>query len=242
MKKLYLLFIFISIGVNAQGSLCTDPIVIASLPYTTTDNTANYVDNYDPQTDTSPECAATPYGNEYHSGNDVIYAYTAQNSGTIKAEIPAALAWTGMFIYNDCADIGVTYAACATGPSNGIRTISDFAVTAGITYYIYISSWSTPQTVAYTLNVTQQTLGTDDVYQNRNIILFPNPVNDMLFLDTSLAIKKIRVYNVNGQQMEVRLSGNNEVPTGHLQSGFYILELTTDEGAKMYKKFVKSGR
>jgi hypothetical protein len=241
MKNFYYLILLVATCVNAQGSLCTDPIVINALPYTTSDNTANYADTYDPQTTTHPVCSTTQYGNYYHSGNDVIYAYTPSENGAIKAEIPAALAWTGMFIYTNCADIGVSYAACATGPGAGIRTIDNFAVTAGTTYYIYISSWASPQTVTYTLNVTNLTMASNEVTQNTAIKLYPNPVTDNLFIESDFSFKHAVIYNVNGQRLEVKMS-NNEIQANHLQSGFYILELLTDDGVQIRKNFIKSSK
>lgn len=240
MRKLYFILLA-SMGAFAQGSLCTDPIVIPGLPYSTSDHTANYLDSYDPPTGSSPSCAATTYGNQYHSGNDVIYAYTPTTSGTIKVEIPAALGWTGMFIYTDCANIGVSYAACATGTTNGPRTINNFAVTAGQTYYIFISSWEAPQTVPYTLNVTSLTLGVDDFQQHREVRLYPNPVSQNVKIETALSIAKAAVYNANGQRLDVKMTGN-EIITDHLPSGFYVLELMTDDGLTMRKNFVKSSK
>src|SRR5690606_10516980 len=204
MRKLYFILLA-SMGAFAQGSLCTDPIVIPSLPYTASDDTANYLDSYDPQTVSSPSCVSTTFGNQYHSGNDVIYAYTPTTSGTIKVEIPSALGWTGMFIYTDCANIGISYAACATGTLTGPRTINNFAVTAGQTYYIYISSWEAPQTVPYTLNVTSLTLSADDYQQQREVRLYPNPVSNNVKIETALSIAQATVYNANGQRLAVKM-------------------------------------
>lgn len=238
-KKLYTLFLLATSAAFAQGSLCENPIVIGSLPYTTTDDTANYLDSYDPSTASSPFCSLTVYGNQYHGGNDVIYSYTATFTGAINVQIPAAIAWTGMFMYNNCADIGVSYAACATGPSAGARNISNFPVTAGQTYFIYISSWPTPQTVTYTLNVTDASLAVDNFETSRGIVVYPNPATDVLRVKAKAPIKSTAIYNVNGQQLRADLSADNEIAIGHLQSGFYILELNTDEG-KILKNFVKS--
>lgn len=238
MKKLYFLFLMATCGMFAQGSLCDDPIVIASLPFSTTDDTANYLDSYDPQTTTHPACSTTLYGNYYHSGNDVIYSYTPAADGAIKVEIPAALAWTGMFIYTDCASIGVNYAACATNPGAGVRTIDNFAVIAGQTYFIYISSWASPQTVTYTLNVTDAALAVNQFETKQGIVVYPNPASAILHVATDAAIKATAIYNVNGQRLEARLS-DNEIAIDHLQPGFYILELTTSEGT-VFKNFVKS--
>lgn len=143
---------------NAQvGTTCEDPIVIASLPFTTTDNTANYADVYNPQTATNPVCAGGTNGNYYHGGNDVVYSFTPTTDTSVNFRLPSVVGWTGMFIYTDCANIGIQYAACSTSSAGGNREINDFVVTAGQTYYILISSWPDPQTFAYTLNVTENT-------------------------------------------------------------------------------------
>lgn len=239
MKKLYLLLLMASTGMSAQGSLCTDPIVVSALPYTTTDDTANYLDSYDPPTASSPTCSMTVYGNQYHTGNDVIYSYTSAVDGLIKAEIPAALAWTGMFIYTDCANIGINYAACATGPSAGARTINNFAVTAGQTIYIYISSWETPQTVAYTLNITDASLNTENFEQKQAVTVYPNPASDVLRVASKTKLIQATIYNTNGQRFNARLSADNEIAIDHLQSGFYMLEVANDEGTTIRTKFVK---
>ena len=238
MKKLYITFLLASTGLFAQGSLCTDPIIISSLPYSVTDDTANYLDSYDPQTDTHPTCSTTTNGNYYHGGNDVIYSFTATTSTFIKVEIPTAIGWTGMFIYTDCANIGIEYAACATGTSVGPRTINNFAVVAGQTYFIFISSWPAPQTVAYSLNVTDLNLATDGFEKTKGITIYPNPASDRLFFKTNLAIKNATVYLVNGQRINLNVL-DNEASIASLQSGLYIIEMTTSNGEIVREKFVK---
>lgn len=240
MKKLYVLFIFaINSSFAQQGFLCTDPIVIMALPYTTTDNTANYGDNYDPSTASSPACSLTTFGNNYHSGNDVIYSYIPEVSGTIKIELPNAVAWTGMFAYTDCANIGISYAACATGSSAGIRTINNFAVTAGQTYYIFISSWATPQTVAYTLNVTQLTLDVNEFEATQKIGLYPNPVKDKLQIQSNLDITSASIISINGQVIRKVEVKDNTIPMEDLQSGLYVVQLNTANGSTLHRKITK---
>jgi hypothetical protein len=241
MKKLYLLSMcLLGIGIYAQvGTLCTNPNVISALPYTTTDNTANYADNYDPQTMTHPTCSATTFGNYFHGGNDVIYAYTPISNQTVKIEIPSALAWTGMFVYNDCANIGVQYAACATGSSAGARTINNFAMTGGQTYYIYISSWPAPQTVTYTLNVSDVPLGLDTVDFNTLLNVYPNPAENELNFYTDASLSHALVYNVNGQVVLQASLQNKKMEITSLPSGFYVVEVHQADGSRKIQRFVK---
>src|SRR6478672_4755731 len=144
-KALCASFLFLGLTTHAQvGTLCTNPIVITSMPYSTTDNTANYADNYDPPTGTPISCGAGTAGNYYISGNDVIYSYTPAQNATLTLQIPGAVAWTGLFVFTSCAGIGSAPYACNCSSAAGNRTINNMAVTAGQTYYILISSWATP--------------------------------------------------------------------------------------------------
>lgn len=240
MKKLYLSLLLVSLGAFAQpGNLCTDPLIISSLPFSATDNTANYGDNYDPPTATPISCGAGTAGNYYLGGNDVIYSYTPTASGNVSIQIPGAVAWTGLFVFTACADIGSPPYACNCSSGAGNRTIDNMAVTAGQTYYIVISSWPSPQTIAYTLNVTDGALGNNQIVQPKSLRLYPNPATNVLNLDTDATIKSATVITVNGQRFEARLSNSNQINVENLQNGFYILEVRAEDGATAYKNFIK---
>ena len=241
MQKLYTLFLFMTVGMYAQpGILCTDPIVITNLPYSTTDNTSNYGDNYDPPTATPISCGAGTSGNYYLGGNDVVYAYTPTANGTITIQIPSSVAWTGLFVFTSCAGIGSAPYACNCSSGTGNRTINDMSVTAGETYYIVISSWPSPQSIAYTLNVTQTNLASNEVDQTKSLSLYPNPVRHELFLETNALIKNASIINVNGQRLSAKLQDNNSINVEGLSAGFYILEMTTEEGVTLHKNFIKA--
>lgn len=245
MKNFYFaLFIsFFGISGAQVGTVCTNPIVISTLPYTTTDDTANYADNYDPDPDNSPACSgsADEYGNYFHSGNDVIYSYTATFTGTIKIEIPGGTGWTGLFVYNSCADIGLNYAACEGIVSDGDSlTVNDFAVTAGQTYFILISSWADPQTVPYTLNVTSQTLAVNDVdMKKKQTGVYPNPASKDLHFKSEKDITSATVYTMEGKKIEISKVNNNSISIDHLSTGSYIVEFTDKSGNTSTKIFIK---
>lgn len=66
------------------GSTCQNPIVITTLPYTTSDDTANYGDDYG---NTSvPSLTGAQYaegtGSGYYlAGNDAVYSFTPEENG-----------------------------------------------------------------------------------------------------------------------------------------------------------------
>ncbi len=241
MKKLYFYFLLISVGAFAQpGNLCTDPIVIASLPFSVSDNTANYGDNYDPPTATPIACGSGTAGNYYLGGNDVVYAYTPSVSGTVNIQFPSSVGWTGLFVFASCADIGVAPYACNCSSAAGNRTINNMSVTAGATYYIVISSWPAPQTIAYTLNVTDATLAVDNAENPKSLKIYPNPVTGILNLNTDASVASVSIITVNGQRFNAKLNDQNQINVESLVTGFYILEMITDEGTTVYKNFLKN--
>jgi hypothetical protein len=135
---------------NKIGDKCGAPIVIptASLPYTTTNNTAGFGDFYDGIPGTG--CGTTA---AYLNGNDVVYSYTPTFSGNININLSNTQALAGVFVYTSCANIGLNCAAGALATATASAVITPFAVTAGTTYYIVVSSPAT--TVPYTLTLQQ---------------------------------------------------------------------------------------
>ncbi|WP_294823279.1 choice-of-anchor L domain-containing protein [uncultured Flavobacterium sp.] len=137
----------------ALGESCTAPITITTPSYSTTDNTGNYGDVVDGSPGGATGCSTA---NGYLNGNDVFYAYTASATGNISINVTNNGAYSGVFVYNSCTNVGVTCAAGATtGSAPAPLSIPLFAVTAGQTYYVVISTWATPQTTPYTLTIQQ---------------------------------------------------------------------------------------
>ncbi|MFL9833190.1 T9SS type A sorting domain-containing protein [Chryseobacterium terrae] len=256
MKKIYYFILVCAASIaNAQvGTTCSDPIVISTLPYTTTDNTANYADNYDilnPSSSGNGSTICLPavtspsnqsiFGGHYMSGNDVIYSYTPVSSGTIRIELPSVVGWSSMYIYTSCANIGVTAEACAMTTSAGNRLIDNFSVTAGQTYYILISSWVSPQTIAYTLNVTQLSLDVNDINNNEKAIgVYLNSAGDELNFKSDKNIVSANIYSMEGRKVSVHANvKNNKISVRELPTAKYIVEFYFKNGEVMTRAFFK---
>ncbi|WP_026706410.1 T9SS type A sorting domain-containing protein [Flavobacterium soli] len=139
-----------------EGALCENAIIVDALPYTTTDNTTNYADVYYEGSPGASGCGST---SSYLNGNDVVYSYTATFTGTMKILLTpeAGNTWGGLFVYGSCSNIGVS---CLGGVASSAATpkmIEEFPVTTGETYYIVISTFASPQTIAFTLDLTENT-------------------------------------------------------------------------------------
>jgi gliding motility-associated-like protein len=133
------------------GLTCAGPITISTIPYSTNDNTANYGDTYDTAQPTA--CAGT--ATNYMTGNDVFYSYTPTTSGIISITMTPGATNSGIFVYQGCANVGVTCVGGVANATTGVRSIPNLNVTAGLTYIIVVSSRSTTQTVPYSLVIQQ---------------------------------------------------------------------------------------
>ncbi|MFN3757251.1 MAG: choice-of-anchor J domain-containing protein, partial [Flavobacterium sp.] len=137
---------------KSPGETCDAPIVVGALPYNTTDNTSNYGDDYNG----SPGPSGCGTNSGYLNGDDVFYEYTATFNGTIQIAMTPTGPWSGLFVYNSCANVGVS---CIAGVANGQATprVIELPVTNGTTYYIAISTWANPnpQNTAYNLTIQQ---------------------------------------------------------------------------------------
>src|SRR5690554_3647100 len=142
-----------SFSIPNIGEDCSAPIVIGALPYTTTDDTANYTDN--PNIEGSPGSSGCGTTSSYLNGNDVVYAYTASFDGVISVQLSELTAtYSGIFAYASCADIGTACIGSAFGSGATDRGF-ELNVADGDTYYFVISTFAAPQTVGYTLDISQ---------------------------------------------------------------------------------------
>ncbi|WP_306352502.1 fibronectin type III domain-containing protein [Flavobacterium sp. '19STA2R22 D10 B1'] len=215
------------------GSLCENAIPVSGsdLPYTTTDNTSNYGDNYEGVAGVS--CGVST---NYLNGNDVVYAYTAVGDGTINIGLNPTQSNVGVFVYTACNLIGNT---CVAGAVNnavgGPININGFNVEAGQTFYIVISTLAPPQSTAYTLTITG-TLGTE-TFNNKNFSYYPNPVKDVLNLSYSENITSVAVFNLMGQQVIQKTVNANQsqIDMSALAAGAYLVRVNSGDNTKTVK-------
>jgi ligand-binding sensor domain-containing protein len=75
----------------------------------------------------------------------------------------------------------------------------------------------------------------------KDVIVFPNPVKDVLNILSSKKIKAISVYDVSGKTIALQIQQRSpfiSIETTSLPSGIYFLNLET-EGNRISKKFIK---
>jgi hypothetical protein len=135
------------------GDDCSAPIVVTNLPYTTTDDTANYTDN--PNIEGTPGASGCGSTNGYLNGNDVVYSFTSDFDGNIFVSLDPTNTYAGIFAYASCEDIGENCIAGAVSGFTSDEVGFQLPVENGSTYYFVISTWAAPQTTPYTLEIIQ---------------------------------------------------------------------------------------
>ncbi|TXE17452.1 T9SS type A sorting domain-containing protein [Psychroserpens burtonensis] len=130
------------------GEICEVAIDV-TLPYSeATGTTAGFGDDYAG----SPGASGCGTTSSYLNGDDIVYSYTATSDTQISIDLDPVGTWSGVFVYTNCSDIGTSCVAGVGSSNSDIREI-DLDVINGTTYYIVISTFASPQTVDYALDI-----------------------------------------------------------------------------------------
>jgi hypothetical protein len=142
---------------------------------------------------------------------------------------------------------GATIASLVVTPSNVIWYASTADANSGnnplpattllvnlVTYYaVNVVATCRSTAVAVTVSIT---LDTDTFFKAR-IMLYPNPVVDILNIDGTSEIKSIEIYNIQGQK--VMSSNQKQINVADLASGMYMLCIQDNDNGITTKKFMK---
>ena len=84
-------------------------------------------------------------------------------------------------------------------------------------------------------NVTNSTLSLSDSVIENDFILYPNPFNNFIEIDTHNKIDSLELLSIDGRSIEISRQ-NNKILVSDLSSGIYILKITSN--SKTYFKKV----
>lgn len=138
---------------KALGESCAAPIVIPQIGYSVNGNTANSIDGTDVSQGAAAACGAVPTGTNYMAGHDVFYTFTAPTTGEVRIEMVPGAPSTSIFVYNTCANVGVSCIAGVANNTAAPRIIPALSVTAGQSYIIVLSAAAATQTYNYYLEI-----------------------------------------------------------------------------------------
>lgn len=131
---------------SSGGNTCADAINIASLPFSQTGRTTACK----PNTYTSSHACQSSYMN----GNDYVYKYTPATNQCVKITLSNTATYTGVFVTEGCPDVACPNCTGFNTNSAGNPTISSLSLTAGITYYIIVSTFPSPQSTPFDISIT----------------------------------------------------------------------------------------
>ena len=111
-------------------------------------------------------------------------------------------------------------------------------------YCFYVTAVNDTIESGYSEKVCAKTLGDNiEEYNSLLINLYPNPVEDELFLATELHVKEIAIYDIYGRQatrQQVNETTSQQVVNvADLNSGIYFVNIRTENG-NVVKRFVKN--
>ena len=99
------------------------------------------------------------------------------------------------------------------------------------------AGWEKEATASYAVDC-QAASGIEDELLAASIRMYPNPVNDVLTIESDFRLTKIEIYSIVGSKVKEIYMDFSSIQTGHLSKGIYILKIHSEKGIAT-KKFTK---
>ncbi len=121
-------------------------------------------------------------------------------------------------------------ASVTAGGINILYTIGEVNVQEVTTGTILISEGFISSSLSNTLGVNEV------VINEKNILVYPNPTSDFIYLKTSLLIEKVELYDALGKSV-LKTKNINKIPVNNLSKGVYLLKIYS-ENKSISKKII----
>lgn len=127
-----------------------------------------------------------------------------------------------------------------------VNTLFFYTVPEGLdveelSYVIIVQEYNEEKFERQILNAHEQMVNTDQASGiedlNSSVKVFPNPVSDFLNIQSDVQINALQVFNARGQELYL-MHDTNGIVVEDLASGWYIIQLHTDQGT-IHHKFIK---
>lgn len=86
--------------------------------------------------------------------------------------------------------------------------------------------------------LSQQSLSNSSFDISKTVRVYPNPVTDVLKIESENEIKEVKLYNYTGQEINIQFF-NNSVNVSSLSQGIYILKIIAANGEYLNHQFIK---
>jgi|GEM_PF-1907284 len=180
----------------------------------------------------------TPTGCNLNGVKGIWYKFTAVESGTAITEIesPSGVSFVIFFKAPDeNASENELEFFLQAGNQCSPATSANITTEAGQTYYIFVSNESGRSSV-----IVDGTLLSTFTYSPDQLIFYPNPAGESLFMESMLLLDEVAVYNILGQRiMNFAVNETSfEIDTSGLSKGWYVV-MTRSGNRREYFRFAK---
>jgi hypothetical protein len=152
-----------------------------------------------------------------HLGNDVFNPYLTKY--TSNGVLDTNFNQTGF--YEELSN--------SLGYIDNVRLLNNDIIISGVTddyYKVFLADYL----LTDNLSVKENT--------KENISIFPNPVQDVLYIKTSEKVLDAKIYDEQGRLIKFFSNATNSLPVNNLQKGVYFIDIKTSKNNKKIK-FIK---
>lgn len=76
----------------------------------------------------------------------------------------------------------------------------------------------------------------ETIFNDNKVVLYPNPTNEFITISTSENIEKLELYNIHGQQLDIKNKTlNNTIDLSGFDRGIYFVKLNSNQTFKINK-------
>jgi len=131
------------------------------------------------------------------------------------------------------------YAASLGIATNGVTMGLPLAISQDGKKIAGVGTNGSGQIVGFYLDLTQYLSVRDNVKDNHDVGIYPNPVTKILYFKGNEKIEKAEIYNMVGQKVKSFNSVDHQIDVSSLLSGNYILQYSVKGGKQQNYKFIK---
>ena len=121
------------------------------------------------------------------------------------------------------------------GYTNGTAYVAGSDKEATLEFYVVAFNDDTESAPSETYTIVIQDDAVEELTSSFNI--YPNPVNDVIFIETEMNVEEVVVYDVNGRQQGNKTTGQH-IDVKNLSNGVYFVKVKTENG-EVVRRFIK---
>lgn len=203
--------------------------------------------------DVNADVAEDSAGNSNSAASQFSLSYDGTNPTVViasDASDPTNSIFTATFTFSedvtgfDQSDVSLTNATLSNFASSSARVFtatitptSDGVVTIDVNADVATDTAGNGNNAADQFSVTYDSTLSTENYELEKIKIFPNPVHDILTIQSEDSIESLILYSIRGKKlMEIRF--RNKIDVSHLSDGIYFLRIKVNNGFANLK-FVK---